>query len=420
MASYPLLKEGISMELINSLRVINIFSLIFIVLNYIFNNIEYSGVNFTYFIVISALNIFSFKMMKVKKTFKLLPMVNLLMIIFANSNTQGIFIVIITGLSIYCLYKDIYKVEYNMFLIEFRNIIRVIIGTALFALLTFSIKIFEEVSVIYILVYLISSVFLLRSLRYIKYHCYDKKARKSSIIVLSISLIISTAFSMEFVRDTILGILKKGYLSIVDKLAEFILWIFYPIIYGIEKLVLFLQGKMAKVNQSKQIVDANDLKLRTKNITGKSIIEIVLGSKIFMTIINIVIVLAALYILFRVIKKVGEKSREREYYIEEREFIIEDGKSNVLKRLSQIIKPKNNVDKMRQNYIRFLKLCREKGIIIQNSHTTMDINKNAESIFDRSVLSYIRNVYIDARYGNRNLDDKTLKQFIKSINDIKK
>ena len=129
-----------------------------------------------------------------------------------------------------------------------------------------------------------------------------------------------------------------------------------------------------------------------------SIIKVIAG---FLLIVILV------YIIYKLIIKVGNKSYKGLEYTEEREYIREEkGKK---KRFNRDKYPKELKEQIRYYYRRYLNKLHKQNIEIKRSNTSQEINSKAEMIYDKEIEK-IRSIYIDSRYSENKTDKSMVEE----------
>jgi len=159
---------------------------------------------------------------------------------------------------------------------------------------------------------------------------------------------------------------------------------------------------MPNLEKAKELVED---KAESSSITDHVIIIIA----------GIVILLVLAYVISILLRRYEYRQKPKEEdYIETKEFITpgKDGNLNIVKKLLARLRPRDPVEKIRLYYKRYLLNCKEKGISLDDSDTTLDIYSKSKESFNKDIISRMREIYIQVRYGGINPDSKTVKYFI--------
>ena len=137
-------------------------------------------------------------------------------------------------------------------------------------------------------------------------------------------------------------------------------------------------------------------------------------TKLLSIVSKLLIIILIIYLIKRVLKKyVLYNKKEEKAYIEEREYIdIKDEKAK--KERISIFEPRDIGEKIRYYYKKYLIKIQKKGINIENSDTSLDINMKAEGDFDKKGIKELRDIYIETRYGEKEANE-TMAEDVKRL-----
>lgn len=297
---------------------------------------------------------------------------------------------------------------------EFKRGLTVFMIMIFFSFLTETISYINKNSGLFMIIYFLSGVVLLRSLRHLEHNRDMKEINRQNLKYFIGIIIFSIIGSSEKLLNGILLIFKNIYISLVEILSKVFHWFIIGIAYLVVFIIDIFKKRFSSNNieeikpQESEQISEEILEITTKGIspTIKLIFEIVF--KIFL--IGIV-----LYIIWRMFKETKQKSSEKEGYVEEKEFI----KINRKKSRRKLLIPKKGKELVRYYYIKFLNKCMENNIIIKKHNTTEEINDKAEILYSSEVLKEFRNIYIDTRYGNKEVDKKDIKKYKANYKKLK-
>lgn len=297
---------------------------------------------------------------------------------------------------------------------EFKRGLTVFILMIFFSFLTETISYINKNSGLFMIIYFLSGVVLLRSLRHLEHNRDMKEINRQNLKYFIGIIIFSIIGSSEKLLNGILLILKNIYISLVEILSKVFHWFIIGVAYLIVFIIDIFKKRFSSNNieeikpQESEQISEEILEITTKEIspTIKLIFEIVF--KIFL--IGIV-----LYIIWRMFKESKQKSSEKEEYVEEKEFI----KINRKKSRRKLLTPKKGKELIRYYYIKFLNKCLKNNIIIKKHNTTEEINDKAETLYDSEVLKEFRNIYIDTRYGDKEAEKKDIKKYKENYKKLK-
>lgn len=415
---------------IRYLKVITNISLIFGLLGFIFSFI--GMLNMTellyFWVILSSIGIYRLSSKKIFAV--ILSLLPFLPVLLLKSTLDRSFIIIIGLYSLYLVFKSVKRVTYGGAVEEFEKTIPVVIIITIVAI-ALSIA-FQEKSRVYnntvfpyLVVYLVSSIVLLRTLRYIEYSSGEGKDINKVNLVYSFSIIaLSFLLSLPAVRSFIWRIVSLGFTYTISAFVFALTWIVYTVFFLFDRVIAFLgrifparhrglpeikPGEPPRMPNMPNIERARELveKKAESSSTFDQVLIIILG-------IVVLIVLAYIvYVLF--FKRYDYRQKPKgEDYIETKEFIAmeRDKDSNIIKRFLARLRPKDPVEKIRLYYKRYLLACKEKGLSLKDSDTTLDIYSKSREFFNRNVISKMREIYIQIRYGKTDADNKTVNYFI--------
>lgn len=246
-----------------------------------------------------------------------------------------------------------------------------------------------------------TTIILVRTLRHIESNMDLEKLRKTNIKYLAILLFISSLVALDGLRNFIFNIIKSVYLFAIDTIMYIL---YYPLMligYIITKIVEwifvsipedFLEGLIPELAAE-----------GGENIGGY--VETAV-SKSFQFGVEILFIILVLYLLYRLITKMGDRSYSTIEYHEEREYIGTGRKRK--RRFFRERFPKDLKDQVRYYYRKYLNKVNDKRKILK-ADTSIDVNEKATG-FDKDLIEGIRNIYIDIRYGNKEVKEETVKE----------
>ena len=330
-------------------------------------------------------------------------------IIFFREERSLIFVFVLVFSFYYYLKKSAGKNDYGAFVENFKKGLSVFVFLIGISILIGTINLLSKFSAHYMIIYFLSTVVLVRSLRHIQYSKDIERINKLnirySILITEISLILS----VEEVREAIFHGLKVGYEFFVDIFMKAFSWLFIGVGYiGLLFTKIFKwmfqrgENKGVKIEPPEPIeIEEHIEKLATLPPILKTILSIVF---------KVLLILLVLYIIVKVLKQNRTGKRVEEEYLEEREFISLEKKKE--KRRRSIFKPKESRELIRYYYKKFLDKCIGKNVPISKADTTFDINKKAEKIYNRGLIDKFRDIYVKTRYGEKKVEDEELAQYM--------
>ncbi len=395
------------------LHVINVLSLVFIVgnvfLRLFFDGNHYGGL-FLWSVLMSGLAL----MLKGKTRLfgGVLLLWVLLPIMIALPLYQMGYLAFIGIFMLTLFYKNLEDPHYDRIDFEFGVGIAVASVLLFFSLIMGGIRLFNDVAAGYLLIYLLSGVLMLRSLRYLEHNGDEEQLKKinsrSVGIILILSVTLSTEVFMRFYYQ-LRSLLWLGYNTLID----FVLWVLYYPIYYFGTFLNFIITTLANwagepegfPEEGSENV-AGDMENIHESIQGTALGD----SPVVRILLGIAMLGAVFFILYKVYSRKAITRGIRETYTEKKEVILPNKNKNLWKTIKDRLKPKSKEDRIRSYYQEFLRSLEEKGVVLLASDTTRDFQRKGEPYFGKEKLSAFRNIYLQARYGEKAIDHETYKE----------
>ena len=248
---------------------------------------------------------------------------------------------------------------------------------------------------IYLIIYLLSSIVLIRSIRHLDTNMDSLSIRNSNrkyILAIIGVFIIGTMESFRYIL-----------IKLATKAFEAVEFLVYIVAYPIIKFMYWFFGIFEDMeSEPEEIIFGESV---IPDITEPEVIEgfveytqnNYLVLKIIAATILFIIVI---YILYKLLSKTGGKNYIGLEYTEHREFIKDEKK----KRRSFFGEryPKEPKEQIRYYYRKFLAKLYKEEIAIKKQDTSLDVNKKAIDSFGEEV-NHLRALYIDSRYGDKKI-----------------
>lgn len=408
------------MYILYIIRIIESFSFVFAILNFAFHFIigaDYSGPLFALSSVITFLC--CFLKMKNKKLYYIPVLIIMLNLIFDHSVSSFFFTAVVMIFNFYFIKKDIFKLDYRMLIDEFRAGFAAVIIIFLFALVTRSTAAFGRVSAPFLIVYLISSVTLLRSLRNSEFTEKRKFVNTSNFAYCTLVILISFILGIEQVRTGIFNMIAAIYFKIIDILVFLLSHVFAFVGYFLEYFFEFLKKLLLQKGSSKAFDSfRNSTSNDSENPFKNHISKVLVDSAGFHIIMEILLIAFILYLFYRMFTKRIHSAKYEEQFTESKDFILFH-KSGSKKSLRRFLKPAAYRDYVRYYYSKFLKLAEKYNTGITKSDTTLDINKKARTNFSKDALDDMRSIYIKARYSSTDVGNDDVNRIRKNYKKLK-
>lgn len=414
------------MNSIYLIKTINLLGLIFVPLSYIFGIFGYNIKNGLIYLWLCPIG-FSINYFHRQKSKLIFPAVIVLFLpLLAAKSTVEIICLAVYGITaILVILKGMGVVRYDIELDIFRKGIYLCLGTCIVSLVMSTLNIFISLSSYYVIVYLVSSVILLRNLRFIEYNRDSREGRRINNRYSIIIVILSSILCLSNVREIVIRIIKNSYLYIVDLFMHIFAWLFIGIgylmtvVYNtltalIEKAALNTQGLKQKVPNNK----INSL--QTKE--GELLIDKIFNNQIFKIAVHAFIILLAVYIIMKIFKGIVNSQNESEEYSEEKEFMIssKEPDKKLKNRILDFMRHRSNDEKIRHYYQKYIKKCIDKDIEINETDTTEEIRDKSRNKFNKTIIDGIRNIYIKIRYGEKEASSETVREMADYYTNIGK
>ncbi|NLK42846.1 MAG: hypothetical protein GX300_00425 [Tissierellia bacterium] len=250
---------------------------------------------------------------------------------------------------------------------------------------------------VFIILYLVSSIVLTRLQRHLDSKMDIRKIRKTNIRYLM-------TLAIAFILLVFDG-LRTSFVNLVDGLIRAL---YYPLYLLFGKLDF--SGDMDLENNI-FFSDNNTIEEIPMEEAGEAIIKsqenVLTLVDIFVKVIVFIVIIVIIYLVYKLLMKIGERKDLNSLdYIEEREFIKTNKKRK--KRFFRERFPRDPRDQVRYYYRKYLNKVNDLSEI-QKADTSLDVNQKATG-FDKLVIERIREIYINIRYGNKEIKGETVKE----------
>ena len=254
----------------------------------------------------------------------------------------------------------------------------------------------------FIIIYILSSTILTRTIRHIDSNMEMGKIRKNNIKHLIFISLIFIIVTFEELRSFI-------WTAISNIFEKLILALFYPL-YLLARLLApepsEVEPEMSEVIdnffridglQEGQAIEGYE-ELARKLLKFASIVK---------TILIIILTAALIYIVYKIIIKLGNRNYVGEGFTEEREYIKKEKKKDKVFNIEKY--PKEFGEQIRYYYRHYLEKLRRSDIEILETDTSLEVNEKAKEVFDEEIEG-IREIYINTRYGGKYVDASTVEE----------
>lgn len=335
------------------------------------------------------------------------------LIFFKASSSLYFFLIILVILYFY-LTRSLLKGSYRDYSYSFKKSI----GFIFILLLIFSIPGDLNKSLYYILpfiiIYLLSTLILIRTLRHLDSNMDINLVKKINRKYLIIITITSFLVSIDKLRGFVFLNVKNIYNFIVDIFIKILyLILYYPLNILFYYIVKFFNFLLSKFGSYEEI----PLGMFGPGINEFTSEEYLPRDVPFLdNILQIIFLISICYIIYRIIKKSGERKIKNLDYTVEREF-IKGFRDKQIK--NRIFKPKNLQEQIRYYYRKYLFRLKSNDIIIKDSNTSLEINENAKYKYNEGTIDELRDAYVSVRYGDKEVTKEDIKTIEKLYKEIK-
>lgn len=252
----------------------------------------------------------------------------------------------------------------------------------------------------FIIIFIFSSIILLRTIRHLDSNMGMKTIRKNNIKNIFILTSIFPIIFFQNLRDIIRVFFDKS-LSIISYPLAFI----GKIIGNILELIL---GQNKDIQEEIIIGEgAGEISKMPVEEFGETVGNVATDYTILKNIFFILFLILVIYSIYRILRNSGKSTFEDTDYVELREYIKDDKKKrNMFKRDKY---PSNPAEQIRYYYRRFLNKIDKSGIQILKTDTSIEINEKANEVYQKDI-SRIREIYINSRYSNSEAEEKDVKE----------
>jgi hypothetical protein len=262
----------------------------------------------------------------------------------------------------------------------------------------------------FIFVYFLSQILLIRSIRHVEAGMEIRRLRKSNIRYL---IFVGSVFLLTAVKDV-----RTFLLEAVKKFAAMLLWPVQMVLRLIEWFMDSFKGLEPKYPSEPwpggEPPGTGGGEPPPLEAGEEAVINLDLLEKILLALL----VAAAIFILYRMIVKAGERSYLGLSYVEEREYIKRQRKKR-RRRLLPKRPPAEPGELVRYYYRKFLAKLAANKIELSPQDTSLDVRVKAETVFPHGPRE-IRDLYIPSRYGGKEADTERVKEMEQIYKDLAK
>lgn len=319
----------------------------------------------------------------------------LLPLIFYNDKKSVFFILVATILIYLYIKKSLFKGNYYVYVYQLRWILLLYIVVIFIRLLLDGVKGSISYASPFIIVYLLSSIMLVRTIRHLDSRMSMEKIRRNNIKYLVIIFVVFSIAAFDSLREFIWKPIEKGLDGLITA-------VFYPLYLFCKNIDPPTETPIEEMMEYEPGMDeAADMEVEElRNILEE---YVPWDFTMFKRILGVLLALVLIYIVYKVIMKAGySRGYKSIEYTEEREYIKKPKKRKKLFRREKY--PRELREQIRYYYRRYLDKLIKEDINISNSDTSTEINEKAEEIFGKEIEE-IRDIYIYSRYSSKEVDE---------------
>ncbi len=339
---------------------------------------------------------------KKSKRYQMIMLLFLGPLLFYHS-ASSIYFLVITAILIYIyMTKSLMKGNYDEYISKLKKTYIMYGAVCILALMNRGFYNYINFSVPFIIIYLMTTIILVRSIRHLESGMDMKKIRQVNYRYIGMISVISFIVTLDNLRTFMFFMIKKTYLFFIDIIMKLL---YYPIVIiggMVNKIISYLMSKAIENGALEQLL--GDM-LGKESPPVEEMYEIYYSST--RTVMKILLIIFIIYIIYKLIIKVGDRSYKGLEYTEEREYIKEPKKKK--RRFSREKYPKELNEQIRYYYRRYLEKLNKKKVEVLKTDTSLDINEKAEEIYEEGI-ERIRKIYIDSRYGNGDVDKNMVEE----------
>jgi hypothetical protein len=359
---------------------------------------------FNWILIVKVLSDFSIIIALTSYLFPLLITKNLAYVAYVS---------IICIYTYYFLFKNLNKVDYYSFIEEFKRGVGYI--GAIFAISVFSNKLifFEKVTTVYLIIYLVSSIILLMSLRYMEYNKDDKRINLTNFKYYALVILLSFSLCINFVRNFLVYTLYQFYNFIINIFISLLSWILFAIGRVLQCFIEFFNRQLSNMNQPQVSVQPQHSPFENmENINRIDIVGFFKNNILVNLFMQIIIIVVIIIVIIWILRRRNNFSQVKEEYTQSKEFMTVSKESNMFKGLNNIFKSKTSIEYIRYYYLKYLRMCITKNIDIKDSDTSLDVYNKSKNHYNIDVINSLREIYIKVRYNNLSPSNKEKKKYL--------
>lgn len=339
------------------------------------------------------------------KIFNLTILLLLLPIRYYNS-LSSIFFIAITGIIVFFYTKkSLLKGDHYSYAYTFRRVHLSYIVVFYIRLLLDGFSGSVNHAAPFIIIYVLSSVLLTRTIRHIDSRMEIEKIRRNNIqhlLLIGLAFVLAT---FDKLRNAIGGFIMGLFNRLIYGLMYPLYWLVDLLMP--EKLDLGEEGSEA----IEKFLSSGGLGQAPPGVEVEEYEEVARSLSRLAALAKGILILILLGILaliiYRIISKAGSRNYAGQGFTEEREYIKREKKSRGFFNRERY--PKEPREQIRYYYRRYLDKLRKADIEVGGSDTSAEVNQKAEGVFHQGIEN-LREIYIRSRYGDKDIDETTVEE----------
>lgn len=379
------------------LEIISLLSLIFTVLNiiFLFTSLNQMFVLFLYsLIIISLVNYLG----KKNNIYRLLILLLFLPIFYFKSKSAFWFLLYLTVIIFIYMNKSLGKGNYH----DFSR--RLKLSFTIFSAITAFVLVFKDFreavapSLAFAILYLLSSIILVRSLRHIESGMDMDKLKSINLRYLVVIGLLSLSMTLDPLRNMVGFLISKIYSIVINGIIAIMYLPIRLFSLLIEKIIEWItSGEFAGIELEMPEMSYGENEAQYMDLIQSDTVK-----EVLLSILSLGVFVVVIYIVYKILSKFGNRDYEGLEYQEEREYIENTRRKRWLNFERY---PKELKDQVRYYYRKYLKDLKKKDIDLESSYTSLDVKKASINVSKNG--DKIRNIYIRARYnsGEINAED---------------
>lgn len=389
------------------LEIISVLSFIFALLNIIFKFASLSQM-FLLFLYSTALVMLVSYLQKKNSLYRVLSLLLFVPFLYFKSKPAFWFFLYLTALMSLYTYKSLGKGNYEHFSRRLKLSFTIISAITIFVVIFSNFRDFIMPGVAFAVLYLLSSIILVRSLRHMESGMDIDKLNNINLRYIVLIGILSIAMTIEPLRNMVGFLMSKVYSVIINGIIAIIYLPVRLFAFLIEKAIDWLtRGEFGDVE-----LEVPEMSYGESGAKYAELIESNLVREVLLSILSLIAFIVVIYVAYKILSKIGDRNHEGLEYREEREYI----KSTTRKKRRLFERyPKDLKGQVRYYYRKYLRKLNKNDIEIKSSHTSLDIKESSKNISKNA--SKIRSIYIKARYNGEDIKAEDVEMMKKAYKE---